>query len=72
MTRPGYVLVEYTPEEAAAVLERLRTEDPRWLDSDPDLVSGTERLERAIRVERGPGGSSAGCQDAEPALGKAA
>jgi hypothetical protein len=53
------VIVEFQPEEAAAILERLRAADGScWVDSDPDLISGASRLERALKIERGSGGNA--------------
>lgn len=53
------VMVEFPIEEAAAILVKLQAADGSdWIDSDPDLVSGARRLEQAVNVERGTGGSA--------------
>lgn len=52
--RPGYVLCEFTLAEAEGILRRLDGDE----SVDPHAASGRSRLQRAVNIEKGPGGSA--------------
>lgn len=56
MTRPGHVLIEPTAEEAEALLSVLYRVPDREIGTKARVA--IVRLEQALRVERGPGGSA--------------
>jgi hypothetical protein len=57
--RPGFVAIEFPVCEAEALLARLDGDD----SLNPDAASGRSRLQTAVNIERGPGGSA---EEVEP------